>query len=141
VFAFAKVNLYVKVDDKWSDPIPGIGGSMLVTKESAGLHASDEGYKMAITDALSVAMKMLGIGANVYAGLSDSKYSPKAQPQATSATTQQPTGHWCSEHNTVFFKKGKMKGEWCNEEQAPPDFEQAEKDIELWTDCGQVSQW
>jgi len=24
-------------------------------------------------------------------------------------------------------------GEWCNEEQAPPDFEQAEKDIELWT--------
>jgi len=121
VFAFAKVNLYVKVDDKWGDPIPGIGGSMLVTKESAGLHVS-----------------MLGIGANVYAGLSDSKYSPKAQPQATSATTQQPTGHWCSDHNTVFFKKGKMKGyahpigdtgEWCNEEQAPLDLEQAEKDI------------
>ncbi len=145
-FAFAKVNLYVKIDDKWSDPIPGIGGSMLVTKESAGLHASDEGYKMAITDALSVAMKMLGLGANVYAGLSDSKYPPKAQ--ATSAKSspvkdQSNREHWCSEHKTVYFMRGKMKNyahpigdtkEWCNEPQTPePDFEQAEKDVELFT--------
>jgi len=86
VFAFAKVNLYVKVDDKWSDSIPGIGGSMLVTKESAGLHASDEGYKMAITDALSVAMKMLGLGANVYAGLSGSKYKPVSKPPQSTAS-------------------------------------------------------
>ena len=79
VFAFAEVNLYIKQGEEWSDPIPGIGGSMLVTKESAGLHASDEGYKMAITDALSVAMKMLGVGANIYAGLYDSKYQPETK--------------------------------------------------------------
>lgn len=77
VFAFAKVNLSVLCAGEWSEPIPGIGGSMLVSKEQAGLHASDEGYKMAITDALSVAMKMLGVGANIYLGLSDSKYQPK----------------------------------------------------------------
>ena len=85
VFAFAEVNVYVKIDDKWSDPIPGVGGSMLVTKEQAGLHASDEGYKMAITDALSVAMKMLGMAGDIYAGLFDgTKYSatqPEARPQ------------------------------------------------------------
>ena len=77
VVAFAEISLYVKVDDKWSDKIPGIGGSKLVTKESAGLHVSDECYKMAITDALSVACKMLGIGAAIYSG---SKYDKKDIP-------------------------------------------------------------
>ena len=71
VFAFVDINLYYKIDDKWSDPIPGSGGSMLVEKEKAGLHANDEGYKMATTDALSTAMKMLGVAADIYAGLWD----------------------------------------------------------------------
>ena len=89
VFAFAKILLFIG-DGK---PIPGIGGSMLVEKETAGLHASDEGYKMAITDALSVAMKMIGVGADIYAGLFDgSKYKnepdkPPAQKHAPKATT------------------------------------------------------
>lgn len=78
LLAFATINLWVKQGEKkiWSEPIPGTGGSMLITKESSGLHSSDEGYKMAITDALSVAMKMLGVGADFYAGLWDgSKYT------------------------------------------------------------------
>jgi hypothetical protein len=75
VFAFALVNLFIKDGEDWSAPVPGIGGSMLITKESAGLHASDEGYKMAVTDALSVAMKALGVGADIYRGRWDgSKY-------------------------------------------------------------------
>lgn len=75
VMCFALVSLYTRHEDKWSDPIPGIGGSMLVTKESSGLHSSDEGYKMAVTDALSVAMKALGMAADVYLGNFDgSKY-------------------------------------------------------------------
>jgi len=73
--AFAEIKLYVLVQGAWSDAIPGIGGSMLINKESAGLYTSDEAYKMAITDALSVACKMLGIGSAVYEGLWDgSKY-------------------------------------------------------------------
>ena len=81
VFAFAQINLYVKVNDQWSDPIPGIGGHMLAVMEKERLHANDEGYKMAITDALSVSMKMLGVGADVYAGLWDgSKYRDEATP-------------------------------------------------------------
>jgi hypothetical protein len=79
IFAFAHIHLYIKQGEAWSDPIPGIGGSMLVEKESKGLHASDEGYKMAITDALSVALKMLGVAADIYAGLWDgSKYKETA---------------------------------------------------------------
>jgi len=94
VCAFAEIWLSIKVDGEWSDPIPGIGGSMLVTKESAGLHVSDEAFKMAITDALSVAMKMIGVAADVYAGLFDGgKYAEekKAPTKAEQKATPQPT--------------------------------------------------
>ena len=50
----------------WSEPIPGIGGSKFVTNEKTGPYVSDEAYKMAYTDALSVCCKMLGMGADVY---------------------------------------------------------------------------
>jgi hypothetical protein len=96
VFAFAQVCVYIK-NGEWSEPIPGIGGSMLVDKESSGLHASDEAYKMAVTDALSVAMKMVGVGADIYAGLWDgNKYNgPPTQgqqpkPAAPTQTTPPP---------------------------------------------------
>lgn len=96
VMAFAQVNLFVKNDiDQWSDPIPGIGGSMFIAKEKSGLYSSDECYKMAVTDALSVACKMLGVAADVYLGLvSDSKYqlerkTPDQKPQST--TTENAT--------------------------------------------------
>ncbi len=83
VFAFADINLYVSTDGKWSDPIPGNGGNMLVAKEKAGLHANDEAFKMAITDALSTATKMIGVGADVYAGLwNGSKYNRLEPPSA-----------------------------------------------------------
>lgn len=75
IMCFANVFVYIKQTDGWSDPIPGTGGNMLVTKESKGLYNSDEGYKMAVTDALSNALKMLGVGAAIYEGSWDgSKY-------------------------------------------------------------------
>lgn len=81
VFAFAEVNIFIRQEDKWSDAIPGYGGSMLVEKEAKGLHSSDEGYKMAVTDALSVAMKMLGVAADIYAGLWDGTKYRDARPE------------------------------------------------------------
>lgn len=79
IAAFAQVNVYVQVRNEagvtWSAPIPGIGGSMLVKMESGGLRADDEAFKMAVTDALSVALKTLGVGADIYMGRWDgSKY-------------------------------------------------------------------
>ena len=77
--AVVDINLYVNYkipykldDDLWSEPIYGTGGSSFIAKEKNGLYTSDECFKMAYTDALSVACKMLGMGANVYWG--DSKY-------------------------------------------------------------------
>lgn len=75
IMAFALINLYTAKEKDWNQPIPGIGGSTLIQKETGGLYSNDEAYKMAVTDALSVAMKSLGVAADIYAGLWDgSKY-------------------------------------------------------------------
>jgi len=78
---FCNVSLYVTLDGEWSKPIPGTGGSKLGEMERAGLHANDEGYKMALTDALSVAMTRLGVASDIYMGLgSGSKYEASEPP-------------------------------------------------------------
>lgn len=75
ITANVKINLYVKQGDEWSKPIVGIGGSMLVANEKNGLYVNDECYKMALTDAISVACKSLGIGADVYWNKDNTKYN------------------------------------------------------------------
>lgn len=73
--AIVDLNLYIKVDGEWSKPIYGTGGNKLVSMTKSGARASDEGYKMALTDALSVACKALGIGADVYFAADKTKYT------------------------------------------------------------------
>lgn len=73
-----RLNLYIKVDGEWSKAIMGTGGSKLTAKESNGLYNSDEAEKMAMTDALSVAMKAIGVAGDIYLGYSDSKYQSNA---------------------------------------------------------------
>lgn len=68
VFAFAQVQFKYKEREEWSESIPGIGGSMLIEKDKWGLHHNDEAFKMAVTDALSVAVKMIGVGSDIYMG-------------------------------------------------------------------------
>lgn len=75
--AFAEIRLYIKQWDTWSDAIPGIGGSALVSKEKNGLYTSDECYKMALTDAISVSCKALGVGADIYWDKDTTKYAKK----------------------------------------------------------------
>lgn len=74
VAAFTNINLFVKVDGSWSEAIPGTGGSALVAKESKGLYTNDEAYKMALTDAISIACKALGFGADIYFAKDRTKY-------------------------------------------------------------------
>ena len=111
--AFAEVNLFIKVDGEWSDAIPGTGGSMLITKESAGLHTNDECYKMAMTDALSVAMTKIGVASDIYMGLWDgSKYKdkPPEKRQDTPRTTKPPDpAHTAEQSNDDLLKALKVK--------------------------------
>lgn len=78
VMAIVDINLYVKVGDEWSKPIFGTGGNLLVQVTKSGAKPSDEGYKKAYTDALGIACKALGIGADIwYSKDPTSKYSDK----------------------------------------------------------------
>lgn len=114
VAAFVDINLYIKVDSEWSEPIPGTGGSSFVTKESKGLYTSDECFKMALTDAISVACKALGFGADVYWDKDKTKYDngkqSNDQPQGRAQqnqTRQQvpPADNQCSDCGSVIQNK------------------------------------
>ena len=87
ISAFVDIELYVKIDNEWSMPIYGSGGSAFVAKESAGLKMSDECFKMATTDALSVACKQLGIGADVYFEKDKTKYTTVENNANTQSNT------------------------------------------------------
>lgn len=98
IIAVVDINLYVKYGDEWSKPIFGTGGNLLVSKTKNGIATSDEGYKMALTDALSVACRALGIGADVYfekdrsskyAGYYDAPPQAHQQPSRAGLITQE----------------------------------------------------
>lgn len=78
---YVKVNLYIRDGEEWSKPIPGYGGDFLIYKDKNGYHGNDEAFKMAVTDALGTAAKMIGVGADVYRGLQDTKINAAAEKE------------------------------------------------------------
>lgn len=95
LMVYVQVNLYIKDGDKWSEPIPGMGGDFVIQKDKNGIHGNDEAYKMAVTDAIGTAAKMIGVAADVYRGKYDTKYSrqqaPAQAPAPKPPTIQQQT--------------------------------------------------
>lgn len=100
VSAFTQINLYIKVNDEWSEPIPGIGGASYVSQEKSGAYTSDECYKMALTDAISVSCKALGMAADVYFANDRTKYTA----QTVQPAPQQP------EDDTLLMALQEIKG-------------------------------
>lgn len=90
IACFVDIELYIKVDGEWSKPIYGNGGNMFSAKEKGGIHVSDECYKMATTDALSVACKQLGIGADVYFDKDKTKYTADQSDNAEASKRLEP---------------------------------------------------
>ena len=97
---FVDVELCVKKDGEWSKPIHGTGGNKLVSLEKKWengeqiitQYLDDDAYKKAYTDAISVACKALGIGADVYWEADKTKYDARQseQPQPNIPQMQQP---------------------------------------------------
>ena len=81
IAVFVEINLYIKIENEWSKPIYGIGGSKLLMQESKGPYTSDEAYKMAYTDAISIACKALGVGADIYYSKDRTKYSSSEETE------------------------------------------------------------
>ena len=94
ICVFTDLNLYLKDSKtgKWSKPIRGPGGNRLVLMTAEGLFVVDEAYKKAYTDALGVACKSLGFGADIYRGRNDTKYSSQT------ATVTSPSVKETAEH-------------------------------------------
>jgi hypothetical protein len=88
ITANVEIRLYIKKGNDWSRPIQGIGGSKFVAKETNGLYTDDECYKKAYTDAVSVACKALGIGADVYFAKDSTKYD--GAPKEAASAAQKP---------------------------------------------------
>lgn len=90
--AWVRINLFVK-DPKtgeWSKPIEGLGGSKQFGKGKGDGILNDEAFKMAETDAISVACKKLGVAADVYWDASTTKYVAQGEnPQWQPSPTQQ----------------------------------------------------
>lgn len=102
------LNFSYKLNGEWSEPIPATGGSKLSTVERNGIYVSDEAEKMAYTDAISVASKMIGLASDVYMGYG-SKYTqpvPTA-PTAPTVPTQKPT-------LIVLDSDNNMTKQWIN---------------------------
>lgn len=96
--AFCNINLYVNTGVDWSKPIFGTGGSMFVDLAKGAQKSSDECYKMAYTDAISVACKQLGIGADVYWDKDACKYDKNG---STDNPETKPL-YYCEECKELF---------------------------------------
>lgn len=111
VAAFCNIQLRVKIDGEWSMSIPGTGGSKFAAKEKSGVYVSDECFKMALTDALSVACKQLGIGADVYWAADRTKYStPQEKEDPATAAQINTIKGLCDKYNINYPKLLAMKG-------------------------------
>lgn len=115
IAAFVNISLYVKQGGEWSEAIPANGGSMFIENESRGQHTSDEAFKMAITDALGTAAKMIGVAADVYMGKNETKYPTepqKQQPQQRQPEKPfEPEKPWLSPKQFEQAKERIMNGE------------------------------
>lgn len=80
IAVFCELELYVKIDGEWSKPIVGVGGNTFERKTKNGSSVSDEAYKMAYTDALGIACKALGFGADVWWKYETTKYTANTTP-------------------------------------------------------------
>ena len=76
VVAWCSIKLLYRNEDtnEWAEPVFGIGGSMMVDTQKQSLTSNDEAFKMAYTDAISVACKALGVAADVYWDADKTKY-------------------------------------------------------------------
>lgn len=89
--------------DGWSEPVFGIGGSMMVDTQKGSLTSNDDAFKMAYTDAISVACKALGFAADVYWEGDATKYTRQEQAAALAPKCQR-----CGKSVQPVRNKGKL---------------------------------
>lgn len=112
--AFVDINLFYKWNGEISQPIQGTGGSSFVSAETKGLYTSDECFKMALTDAIGISCKAIGMSADIYFQKDQSKYDlePEPQPQLITANDAAALANLAKRKGIVIddvLKKYKLK--------------------------------
>lgn len=130
ICAFINISLYVRCGEEWSKPIAGTGGSKLAAQEKSGVYISDECYKMAYTDALSVACKSLGIGADVYFAKDQTKYS--AGPPAPEKISEEQLKQIFVEMDRTGTTDGQVRYAFKLKNLSDMDTEQFSKCMEMF---------
>lgn len=80
----------------WYGPAPvrvvyGVGGDKVISKFSSGLKSDDEAFKKAFTDAVTNALKLIGVGADVHMGMfDDNKYVNELRQEFASPKRDNP---------------------------------------------------
>ena len=149
--AFVDIDLYYKWGETVSQPIPGIGGNSYIAQENKGPYTNDECFKMALSDAISVAAKAIGIGADIYMGCDTSKYTgyPPEAPQNGSLPPLPPPNGQYSQRPQERRQQYAAPPQATPQQQAPPPQQQSGPPIEPVTgpdgyyycaDCGNIIQ-
>lgn len=72
ILVYCTVSIWHGTKDKI---VYGVGGDKVVGKFSSGLKSDDEAFKKSFTDAVTNALKLIGVGADVHMGMfDDNKY-------------------------------------------------------------------
>lgn len=130
--AWVRLELRVRINGEWSEPIEGVGGSKQCGK-GQGNGINDEAFKMAETDALSVACKKLGMAADIYWNNDRTKYN--AAPAETAPAKAAPAEKQKSSLTRAMLDAGQLGCvvEWLAKyfDPATGEFNQAKYD-QLW---------
>jgi len=91
-----EILVFCTVSIWWNDlsnEVWGVGGDKILVSQSSGLRTDDEAFKKAYTDAITNALKYLGVGADIHMGLWDgSKYADEeAHENVTTIPTKAAT--------------------------------------------------
>lgn len=82
MLVYCTASVWYKQGEDVSKTIFGVGGDKVVGKNKYGLVTDDEAFKKAYTDAVTNALKLIGVGADVHMGLfDDNKYVADMQKE------------------------------------------------------------
>lgn len=114
----------------------GVGGDKAVNKNAHGMFCDDEAFKKAFTDAITNALKLIGVGADVHMGLfDDNKYVNEIAHEFENAAGDESRQRFIADCKTkiaAFINSDELKAWWMSDEQMRTrrDFELSQADVD-----------
>ena len=91
MLVYCTASVWYKHGDEPSRTIYGVGGDKVVGKNKYGLSSDDEAFKKAFTDAVTNALKLIGVGADVHMGMfDDNKYVNRMRDEFADEPVEKP---------------------------------------------------